>query len=107
MLETQSAVPRNSVLEESSDQTERACTSLVQSEIDLAMSWLHLARVEVHGGDTTHARELIEKAICAHKTISMALATFTLQLQTKRELQGEARKLFESIRQTEFQFKLL
>ncbi len=107
MSETQQATPSNLTGSGSIDQADPACIAKLQSEIDLAMLHIRLAEEEIRGGSARHARELIARAIRAHKMVSVSVATFSLQLEKKRELQGEARRLFESICAAEYQARLL
>jgi hypothetical protein len=107
MFETQQAAPNNLSGSDSRDQADPGCIAQLQSEIDLAMLHIRLAEAEIRGGSARHARELIERATRAHKNVSVSVATFGLQFEKKRELQGEARRLFESICAAEYQARLL
>lgn len=89
------------------ERLEQACTTLLQSEMDLAFSYLRLAQAETRGGSAAHAAELIGKAILAHKNVVQDLAGVSMELQDlKRELAGSARELQEAIRSVQRQFSI-
>jgi hypothetical protein len=79
----------------------------LQSDLDLAFSYLRLAEAETRGGNADHATELIAKAVIAHRTVLRELACISGVYQSKRELAGEARRLLESIQSVERQFLIL
>ena|SRR5690349_6588050 len=80
----------------------------LQADLDVAFTLLHMADVEIHGGDASHAAELISKAILAHKTALKCLASVPSGFEEeKRELQTSARRLLEAIRASERQFGIL
>ena len=79
----------------------------LQSDIDLAFSYLRLAETETRGGKADHASELIAKAVNAHRTVLRELMGISDMYESKRELVGEARRLLESIQSVERQFRIL
>ena len=85
---------------------ERVCLTL-QTDLDLAFSYLRLAEAEARGGKAAHASELIAKAVIAHKTVTKALAGISDFDENKRELAQEARRLLESVQSVERQFQVL
>jgi hypothetical protein len=90
--------------------TERVCLTLLQSELDLAFSYLRLAETEVQAGKGAHATELIAKAVIARNIVLQELARipdlFDL-FEPKRELKREAKRLLESIRFVESELRTL
>ena len=89
-----------------SGHVERVCLTL-QSDLDLAFSYLRLDEAETQGGKAAHATELIAKAVIAHRTVLRELVCFPDLSERKRELAGEARRLLESIQSVERQFRIL
>jgi len=86
-------------------QFELVCTALLQSEIDLAFTYLRLAKAETRGGSRIHAAELIGKAALAHKNVIQDLDGVPTEFQErKRELAGSACDLLEAIRSVQRQF---
>ena len=80
----------------------------LQADLDIAFSFLHMAEVEIHGGNASHAAELIAKAILAHKTALKCLTSVPPGFEEeKRELQTSARRLLEAIRASERHFGIL
>ncbi len=76
------------------------CLALMQSEIDLAFSFLRLAVAETQGGDDAHARDLITRACATHKVALNYLDCLAVG-QEKHEFRDVVRQLFETIRQVE------
>src|SRR5579863_9236790 len=90
------------------EQTERVCIALLRTDIDLAFTFLRLARTEFKFGATRHATELIEKAVVAHKSVMKHVNRVPPRFdQERRVLEYGARKLLEAITATEQQFHLL
>ena len=83
-------------------ETERACLVLVETEIDVALSFLRLAESETRAGHSQHATELIAKAVATHNVIIQYAGNMRAEFEAeKRGLCVEARKLFEAIRAAE------
>ncbi len=81
-------------------ETERACLTLVQTELEVAFSYLHSAQAKNqtgnHGPD---AAGLISKAVTTHNTVLRYLANVPREFETeKRELYKTTRQLFDAIR---------
>ena len=86
------------------ERVERTCYALAQSEIEIALSLLHLAEVEIKGGNRQHAGDLIAKAAAAHHSTIEYLETVPAGLEEeKRELWIGAQQLIEAIRTAERQ----
>ena len=83
-------------------ETERACLALVETEIEVAFSFLRLAEGETSAGNGQHAIELISKAVATHNVVLQYVGNMRAEFEPeKRELCVEARKLFEAIRAAE------
>jgi hypothetical protein len=82
------------------------CVTL-QSDLDLAFSYLRLAEAETRGGKAAHATELMAKALTTHRTVLREFANIPDLYESKRELAREARRLLESIQSVERQFRIL
>jgi len=83
-------------------ETERACLALVETEIEVAFSFLRLAEGETKAGNGEHAAELIAKAVATHNVVLQYVGNMRAEFEAeKRELCVEARKLFEAIRGAE------
>lgn len=90
------------------EQTDRVCIALLQVDIDLAFSFLRLAKTESALGSTGHATELIEKAVLAHKSVMIHVERVPSGFdQERRVLEEGARNLIDAIAATERQFHLL
>jgi hypothetical protein len=81
-------------------ETERACLALVQTELEVAFSYLHSAQAknqgDKHGPD---AAGLISKAITTHNTVLRYLANVPMEFEAeKHELYITTRQLFDAIR---------
>ena len=82
----------------SSRETEWACLALVETEIEVAFSFLRLAEIETRGGNGEDAAELIAKAVATHNVALQYVENMRAGLEAeKRQLGVEARKLFEAI----------
>ena len=82
----------------SSRETEWACLALVETEIEVAFSFLRLAEVETQGGNGEDAAELIAKAVATHNVVLQYVEHMRAGFEAeKRQLSVEARKLFEAI----------
>ena len=82
----------------SSRETEWACLALVETEIEVAFSFLQLAEVETRGGNGEDAAELIAKAVATHNLVLQYLENMRAGFEgEKHQLSVEARKLFEAI----------
>src|SRR6266853_4857752 len=82
----------------SSRETEWACLALVETEIEVAFSFLRLAEVETRGGNGEDAAELIAKAVATHDVVLQYVEHMQAGFEAeKRQLSVEARKLFEAI----------
>ena len=79
----------------------RIVLMFLQADIDIAFSLLHLAEVEMKGGDTGHAAELTAKAILSHKTISQALAEQSFEYEEACGLRRGLTDLLEAIQTVE------
>jgi len=85
---------------------ESLCLAL-QSDLDLAFSYLRLAEAETRGGNATHATELMAKAVITHRTVLREFENIPDLHESKRELAREARRLLESIQSIERQFRIM
>ena len=80
-------------------ETERACLALVETEIDVALSFLRLAESETRAGNGEHATELLAKAVATYNVVLQYVENMRAGFETeKRELCIKARRLFEAIR---------
>jgi len=80
-------------------ETERACLALVETEIEVAFSFLRLAEVETSGGNGEHAADLIAKAVATHDVVLQYIENMRVEFEGEKcELRREARRLFEGIR---------
>jgi hypothetical protein len=82
------------------------CLTL-QSDLDLAFSYLRLAEAETRGGIAAHATELMAKAVITHRTVLREFANIPDLYESKRELASEARRLLESIQSLECRCRIL
>ena len=83
-------------------ETEKACLALVETEIEIAFSFLRLAEVEINGGDEKHAAELIGKAVAVRDVVLQYGQNMRTEFgAARRELRLEAQRLFEAIRAAE------
>ena len=83
-------------------ETEKACLALIETEIEVAFSFVRLAEVESNGGNEKHAIELIAKAVAVHDVVLKYIQNMRAEFDTaKRELRLEARRLFEAVRAAE------
>lgn len=89
-----------------SSHIEIVCLTL-QSDLDLAFSYLRLAEAETRGGKVTHATELIAKAVITYRTVERELVRIPGLNENKYELTREARRLLESIQSVERQLRTL
>jgi hypothetical protein len=85
---------------------EIVCLTL-QSDLDLAFSYLRLAEAETRGGKAAHATELIAKAVITYKTVERELVCIPGVNENNRELTREVRRLLESIQSVERQLRTL
>jgi hypothetical protein len=85
---------------------EIVCLTL-QSDLDLAFSYLRLAEAETRGGRVAHAIELVAKAVITCKTVERELVCISGLNQNKPELTREARRLLESIQSVERRLRTL
>ena len=91
-----------SFLDTSFHETEKACLALIETEIEVAFSFLRLAEVEINGGDEKHAVELIVKAVAVHDVVLQYVQNMRTEFgAVKRELRLEAHRLFEAVRAAE------
>jgi hypothetical protein len=82
--------------------------TLLQSEIEIAFSYLRLAGVETRDGSAAHAAELIARAILVHKTVFQDLGDLSTEFkEEKRELDRCTRELLEAIHAVEREFRML
>ncbi len=89
-------------LKSSIRETERPFLALIETEIEVAFSFLRMAEAETSGGNGKHATELIAKAIVTHNAVLQYLGNMRMEFEAeKQELCIEARKLFEAIRASE------
>jgi hypothetical protein len=78
---------------------ERTCIVFLQSEIDIAIGFIHLADVETASGNPAHADELIAKASSSYKSVLKGLPTVPLDFEEERQgLREGARMLEDKIR---------
>jgi hypothetical protein len=89
-----------------SGRTEAVCLTL-QSDLDLAFSYLRLADAEIRGGKAAHATELIAKAVKTYKSVQQELVCIPDYNGDKRELAQGVGRLWESIQSVERQFRIL
>jgi len=83
-------------------ETELACLALVETEIEVALSFLRLAEAETNGGNDEHAKELLAKAVAIRNVVLQYIENMREEFETeKRELWIDARRLFENIRAVE------
>ena len=79
-------------------ETEWACLALVETEIEVALSFLRLAEIETRRGSGEDAAELIAKAVATHNVVLQYVEHMRAGFEAeKRHLSFEARKLFEAI----------
>ncbi len=82
----------------SSRETEWACLALVETEMEVAFSFLRLAEVETRGGNSEATAELIAKAVATHNVVLQYVENMRPEFESeKRQLSVEAGKLFEAI----------
>jgi hypothetical protein len=80
-------------------ETERACLSLVQTELEVAFSYLLQAEADNRDGSSEIAAQMIPKAIATHNMALTYLANVPAEFETeKRELYVKTRQLFNAIR---------
>jgi hypothetical protein len=79
-------------------QTEQERLVFLETELELAFTFLRLAEAESSGGNLTHAAELIAKANVTHKAALKYLGNLPLDWEAKRELHLNIRRLREAIR---------
>src|SRR5260370_40575390 len=83
-------------------ETERACLALVETEIEVAFSFLRQAERETRAGHGQQATELIDKAVATHTAVLQYVGNMRAEFEAeKRGPCVEARKLFEAIRSAE------
>jgi hypothetical protein len=79
-------------------ETERACLALVETEIEVAFSFLRLAEAETQGGKVEHATHLISKAAGTYNVVLKYIENMRAEFAFEKcELRGEARRLLEGI----------
>lgn len=94
--------------QECSEHVDRICLTLVQSEIEVASSFVRLAEAEAQGGSMPHAIELLTRAILAHKGVLKELGAMSSDCQEEKSaLWSEARNLLESIQSVERRLQIL
>jgi len=72
--------------------------ALVETEIEVALSFLRLAEIETRGGSGEDAAELIAKAVATHNVVLQYVEHMRAGFEAeKRQLSVEAWKLFEAI----------
>jgi hypothetical protein len=81
-------------------------TFFLQSEIDLAFAFLHLAHFAIVTRREILASELIARAAAGYKMILSRLGSRPTEFENGPELQANARKLFEAIHEAERQRSL-
>ena len=80
-------------------EVERACLALVQTELEVAFSYVLRAEAQNRRGSGEKAAQMIAKAIATHNMALTYLAKAPADLETeKRELYVTARQLFDAIR---------
>ena len=80
-------------------ETERACLALVQTELEVAFSYVLQAEARNRGGNSENAAQMIAKAIATHNMALTYLANVPAELEKqKRELYVTTRQLFDAIR---------
>lgn len=85
---------------------ERACLALLQSDIDIAFSFLRLADAEARGGNAAHADELIGKATETYKNLLNRIGTVPAELEDEQhDLQRGMRSLREAIHLTTSRYR--
>jgi hypothetical protein len=72
-------------------------TFFLQSQIDLAFAFLHLANFATLASGEFLAGELIARAAAGYKTVVNRLGSNEAEFENGPELQANARKLFEAI----------
>src|SRR5579864_4025909 len=80
-------------------ETERACLALVQTELEVAFSYLHSAQAKnQRGNHGPDAAGLISKAIATHNTVLRYLANVPMEFEAeKHKLYITTRQLFDAI----------
>ena len=79
-------------------QTDLVCIAFLETDIDLAFTFLRLAAAEIRGGKAAHASQLMEKAILAHKTVIKEVDNLSVELaEEKCELHEHTQRLWEAI----------
>jgi len=90
------------------ERAELVCMALLQADIDVALAFLQLAQTELQSGATAHARELVEKAILAHKDVMKGLEQLPAGFERERcVLEQGGRKLVQAIVAAEREFHIL
>ena len=94
--------------QECGEHVDRICLTLLQSEIEVASSFVRLAEAEAQGGSTPHAIELLTRAVLVHKGVLKELRTMRSDFQEEKSaLWSEARNLLESIQSVEHRLQIL
>jgi hypothetical protein len=89
-------------------QADRLCIAFLEADIDLAFTFLRLARAEIHGGKAGHASERIEKAILTYKTVMKQSEMLPVEFyEEKCEIHERTQRLLESIVASEHQLQIL
>jgi hypothetical protein len=89
-------------------QTDRVSIAFLETDIDLAFTFLRLAEAEIHGGKAGRASELIAKAILACRTIRRHAEVLPVEFdEEKCELHERTQRLLEAIFASERQFHIL
>ncbi len=82
--------------------------ALLEADIDVALAFVQLAQTELQSGATAHARELIEKAILAHKDVMKRLEQLPAGFEHEGcVLEQGGRKLVQAIVAAEREFHIL
>src|SRR5260370_1490401 len=77
-------------------ETEWVCLALMETEIEVAFSFLRLAEVETRAGNGQHATDLIARAVATHIVVLQYVENMRSGFEAeKRGLCVEARMLFE------------
>lgn len=88
--------------------TERVYLAFLQSDIDLALTYLRLAEAESKIWNSARAAELIEKAILGYKSAVTQIENLPLEfIEERGELRERVQRLFEAIVAAERQLQIL
>jgi len=94
MAESRATDQRGELIERS----EHLCIDLLRTDIDLAFTFLRLAKTESELGAIPHASGLIQKALRAHESILRHLDRAPFRFSDEKPaLQQSAQELFQAI----------